>query len=242
VVRVASALRGVPLDSIRLNTLIAVAQVTSELDDVHFPLHRTSLQERARWQSVIQQQRLPPSVVRALHATDDRAVTARAKRLASALMWVQGQELDAIEKSLLQHLRDDNAAGPIRSVADRTRDLLGVVARVAEILTPSTPATVEALSSVVDSGVLQLELGVPGPLVWLAKDLKRLLARGDYLALARRDLTSPEAIRSTDVSVMLKLLRDEDRVNAVVAAAKRMHSGQPTTSGDHLAMPAPPTD
>lgn len=50
-------------------------------------------------------------------------------------MWIQGVELNRLEASLLQHLPADNAAGPIRAVAERTRDLVGVVARIGGLVT-----------------------------------------------------------------------------------------------------------
>jgi len=91
-------------------------------------------------------------------------------------------------------MRDRDAAGSIRAVADRTRDLLPTVARVAEIINSTDDA---ALAGVVERLLVQLELGVPVSLVPIARVARGRLTRGDYLALARRGLVTPSAIAAS---------------------------------------------
>jgi helicase len=136
VVALVDALRGVPIDQLTGHAFLAAALVTQELDEIFIPVHKRSVQERARWQGAIAQQRLPVAVFRAVRLTagDDANYTARCKKIAALLMWVEGTDLNLIEQSILRHLPGDNAAGQIRAVADRTRDILPAVGRVAEVL------------------------------------------------------------------------------------------------------------
>ena len=124
VVRIGRAFRGSNASSLNEIAMVAAAQASVELDEIFFPIHRKSIQERQRWQGALYNYRLPSGVLRELQATDDSTYTARCKKLASVLMWIDGIELNQIEASLLRHLPTDNAAGPIRSTAERTRDLL----------------------------------------------------------------------------------------------------------------------
>ncbi|HLG56847.1 MAG TPA: DEAD/DEAH box helicase [Vicinamibacterales bacterium] len=238
VVRVAAALRGVSVASLRAETLLAAAQVTVELDEVYLPIHKKSTQERNRWQAVPEQQNLPRSLTRALWDAEPAAITARCKRLAAVLLWVQGVELERLEASLLQHLPSENASGPIRSVAERTRDLIGVVGRIAEILNPPDPGGVDRTSSLVDSLNVQLELGVPTAMVWLAKRTKRALSRGDYLALFRARLTDAATINNATAQQLELSIPDSTRRDLVKSAA-RLVSIKVERTGE-LPMPAAP--
>ncbi len=238
VVRVAAALRGVPLARVGAATLVAAAQVTEELDGIFLPVHRRSVQERARWRAVPGQQGLPDSVTRAIWSGSDATVTARCKRLAAGLMWTQGVELDQLEQSLLRHLPESNAAGAIRSVAERTRDVVGVVSRVAEIINPGKMEEVEHLGELVDAMTIQLELGIPAEMVWLGKRLRRELTRGEYLALFRAGLSGASEVMEWRVEVAERLFPIRRRRDLVVAAAaeemKLKSAGE-----EKLAMPVP---
>jgi helicase len=236
VVRIARALRG--LSSVELTdaVLLAAAQTAVELDDVVFPVHKRSTQERQRWQGAIQQQHLPLSVTRELQATDASNFTARCKRLSSVLMWLEGVELNRLEASLLRHLPGDNAAGPIRAVAERTRDLIGVVARIATLVSRDSsgfPGEVDDLSS-------RLELGIPQDILWLAKEVKRGLERGDYLAMRRAGLKTIEVIETADDDAVASIVTSESKIGYIREAIKRIN----LTNADNqdLPMPASPPD
>ena len=141
VVRIARALRGLPGSQLTEAALLAAAQTSVELDDVLLPVHRKSVKERQRWRGTIQQQHLPHSVRRELFATYDATATTRCKKLSAVLMWLEGVELNRLEASLLVHLPGNAAAGSIRAVADRTRDLIGVVARIGALVSADGTAS-----------------------------------------------------------------------------------------------------
>src|SRR5207253_992439 len=148
---------------------------------VIFPVHKTSTKERQRWQGAIEGQHLPFSVMRELQATDHVAYTVRCKRLSAVLMWLEGVDLNRLAASLLIHLPSENAAGPIRTSAERTRDLVGVVARISTLVSGDG----SGFTGEIDQLSTRLELGIPADILWLAKQAKRGLERGDYLAFRR---------------------------------------------------------
>src|SRR5690349_2378062 len=77
----------------------------------------------------------------------------------------------------------DGVAGPLRSVASRTCDLLLAVTRVAELLHPGLD-----LSERCSRLLTRLEVGVPAAAVPLAAQAGTRLTRGDYLSLLRAGL------------------------------------------------------
>jgi helicase len=234
VVRIARALRGLPAEQVTDGVVLAAAQTSLELDDVLIPVHKKSIKERQRWASAVEQQRLPYSVARELRGTDDAGYTARCKRLSAALMWLDGVELNRLEASLLVHLPGENAAGPIRAVAERTRDLIGVVARIAALVSSDhaePQPDIAALST-------RLELGIPREILWLASIAKRGLERGDYLGLQRAGLSTMEAldrVEDAGLAIVLKTEVKVRRVRDAIATAKRRHS----IETDDLPMPRP---
>jgi helicase len=230
VVRVGRALRGLPGSLMTGGVLLAGSHMTVELDDVIFPIHRKSVQERERWQGAIASQGLPRGVLQELSATDDAHYTARCKRLVAVQMWLEGMELSRIEASILRHLPGDNAAGPIRASAERTRDLIGVVARIGALVS-SDGAEV---AGNVDDIHVRLELGIPNDMLWLARQAKRSLERGDYLALKREGLASPEAIEAGDDAALTRAVKSEVKRSIVRAAVASLRSAEVVSEDDAM--------
>lgn len=218
VIRLVDALRGVPGSELTDGALIAATQVTKELDDVIFPVHKKSTQERGRWQGAVQQQCFPYSIVRTLRMTakDDADYTCRCKRISAMLMWLDAVELNKIEASLLRHLPSENAAGPIRAIADRTRDLITAVAKVAEILGHGKIH----LDSQVERLTIRLELGIPENLVWLGEITGRSLERGDYLNFLRANIVTSEDLLKTEEEILIKILKNPGKIKTIQAVKK----------------------
>jgi helicase len=236
VVRIARALRGLSSSDLPPRVLLAAAQVSEELDDVLFPIHKRSIQERQRWQNAAHQQQLPSSVMRELNsAKSDAIVTARCKKLASVLMWIEGVELGRLEASLLQHLPGDNAAGPIRATAERTRDLIGVVARIAALVTAGEPHSGDDL----DDLALRLELGIPQAMVWLARETKRALDRADYLAIYKANLTTLDAMASFDEHKFLVVVPSAAKRERIREAVVKVAERRKPDLGEHPMPRAP---
>jgi helicase len=159
--------------------------------------------------------------------TRDQA--ARAKRAVAALAYVAGQEIGEIERLLGRHGGSfDGAAGPVRSVSARTCDLLGIAARVAELLHADIKFEnrIERLS-------LRLTLGIPGPAVDLARHAGADLPRGDYRRLVAAGLCDDKTIGAASDDALLACLDGDRRrlsivrsAAAALAAAKEEASSQ----------------
>jgi helicase len=181
VLRVVAALRALPAHAVNAPALLVVAQVTGELDEVHLPVHAKSIQERARWPRELAARNVPNAVLSALRVNaDERSATARAKRSYSVLEWVRGTEIATIEVAILQHMRESEAAGAIRGTAERTRDVLPAVAKIAELIHPA--ATI-ARAPEIDELLRSLEYGVPASVL--------PLRRSPRLAAVSRRLSGP---------------------------------------------------
>ncbi len=186
------------VDALRLSfvglddpTLISLAQITTELDDVYLPLNRRSKnKEPQRWIGGLQQQGVPTRLLQ-IDAYEQTTVTLRAKKAAACLLWMSGRSRQEIETQLMQHMRERVAAGAVNQVRSRTIDLLPVVVSVAEILRDVD------LSDRNADLMIRLELGVPDDLLPLARVCRGLLTRADYLHLGEAGVVTPEALAAT---------------------------------------------
>jgi helicase len=91
ILRLVAALSPVQSNELTNATLIAAAQLTAELDEVLFPLNKSSkIQEPQRWAGELQTQRVAASVQRGLFnaVTDQHMPTLRAKKAVACLLWI----------------------------------------------------------------------------------------------------------------------------------------------------------
>ncbi|MGH2557852.1 MAG: hypothetical protein ACRDJH_02215 [Thermomicrobiales bacterium] len=116
-------------------TRIAATQLTVELDQVLCPLNWRSTQKVPQtWSSELRRQGVAPTVLSVMQRAvgDLHQVTLRAKKTVACLLWITDRLMVQIEEVLTQFGgRVDGAAGPVRSVATRTCDLLPTVVRCA---------------------------------------------------------------------------------------------------------------
>jgi hypothetical protein len=106
-----------------------------------------------------------------------------------------------IEAQLLQHTPERSAAGPIRGVAARTRDVIEVVANIATYY-GSTISEENGVSEL----ALRLELGLPRESIALARQLGNALGRGDYLRLLDAGILSWVDVENTEPDQLRGLL------------------------------------
>jgi replicative superfamily II helicase len=217
VIRLVDCFRPLRAEEITDPTLIAAVQVTRELDQVYIYLNKKTPKEAQSWISELMQQAVSPHVLHCLgrDINEQHEMAARAKRAVAALAYTSGQEMGEIERLLARHGGPfDGTAGPIRSIASRTCDLLGAAARVAELLHPDL-----VLGERVDRLNLRLTLGIPGSAVNLARHAGAELARGDYRRLDAAGLIAHEPIAGAADEVLLECLDADRRRLAVVRSA-----------------------
>lgn len=217
ILRLVHALRSTPdLNSV---ALIAAAQLTSELDGVYLPVNaRSKNKEVPRWQGVLRQQGVPEAIVSTLFSTavDIRQAVSRTKRGGAAAMWIHGLPLTQIEANLNAHMgRRNGLAGPIRAIAERTRDLLPAVAAVHRQLHPDSPLS----ATLVDRTMVRLEFGIPPELVDALGVLSPRVDRRSLLALHDRGLSTLEAIATAPVSSIAEAVGSEALAQALSEAA-----------------------
>jgi len=208
VIRLVDALR--PLDSVDITdtTLIATAQLTVELDQILFSVNPKGPQkELDTWTSELQNQNIPEYVLQKLrNGGDTRQIAMRFKKTAACLFWITDKPLADIEEILTKHWgRFDGIAGPMRSVASRTHDLLRTVARVAEILHPDLKLEERTAKLFV-----RLEVGVPSSIFNLAKKIGPTFSRSDYHSLIKENLSDMEVLKTASDEVILTALGDDE--------------------------------
>jgi helicase len=139
------------------------------------------------------------------------------------LFWISPTPMARIEDTLTQHGGAlDGAAGPVRSVASRTCDLLPGVARVATFVHPGLE-----LSDRVSRLLIRLELGVPAGAATLAGRVGQRLTRSDYLGLLAAHLSDVQAVETaSDVAILACVGGDSGKLAAIREAATALRTEQ----------------
>ena len=181
------------------NDLIALAQVTVELDEVRLRTNSRSVREKRRWRQFLMTHRVQPQIVNSLH-TGGGNPTERSKRAAAAIYYTSDTPIADAETELMRYVPDNSAAGPIRSISSRTRDVLDSVAAVS-ILRAGLDC-----AEIADDLALRLEFGIPIPLTGLARRLGTRLTRGEYLSLLRAEITDFNTIQTTGFSELARVV------------------------------------
>lgn len=201
IIRLVALLRpvGTALNS---TTLITASQVTRELDDVYLPFAKKAKNtEHRRWPQELAYQHVAPQVQNMLSigGTDHLAGPVRAKKAMACLLYASSTPLSDIERHLMQHQLGEGAAGAVRALADRTRDLIPAVTRVFFFLHPDV-----AIGDVAERTMVRLELGLPVELVELGLIFGAALTRAQYLRLLERGITAPEQFKATESTVLIE--------------------------------------
>jgi citrate lyase gamma subunit len=199
VTQVASALRGSP-QVLSVADLITLAQVTVELDALRIRYHKRSTQERQRWPAELARSGVAHGIINMLHV-GGADTTLRAKRAAACLLFMSPVNLGQIERHLLQHVPVTSAAGPIRQIAARTRDVIDAVAQVAQFYGRGVSDDWDSVAV-----GLQLELGLPSEMATIGRAVGNALSRGQYLTLLTAGITTLEQVVSIDKGALEDLL------------------------------------
>ena len=225
--RLVDVLAGIDPSAISDAALVTVTQITVELDSITFPFNKKSTQkEPQQWPFELGRLGVPPGVINALKkGSDQHQVTLRAKKAVACVLWMTGREMSAIEQTMTQFGGAfDGAAGPVRSVSRRTRDLLPVVTSVVEILHPGTD-----LNNRRDQLLVRLELGVPAGAVGVGRHAGGRLSRGDYRRLIQAQMINPDIIEASSDERLLSVLESNaekvDFVRNAVKAHRRQKKG-----------------
>lgn len=222
VIRLVDCLRSLNPGDINDPTLLAVVQVTDELDNLTVPLNRKSTQKEPQtWSATLLHQGVPGRLLdrmgHSVRQAHDQVM--RHKRAVACLLFVSGQEMAQIEQTLTQFGGAfGGAAGPVRSVAARTSDLLTTATRVAQLLHPALD-----LEERRGRLVVRLTHGVAGEVVALAQLAGTDLRRGDYRRLAAAGLCESGPIQAANDAAILDCVdQDPVRLEVVRRAAEEL--------------------
>jgi hypothetical protein len=206
-ITVTRTLRSLTPDELNRATLIAVAQLTEEVEKVLFPLNYKGYRaEMSTFGPELQRQRVAGAAMAALQrVTPDKQYLAarRAKKAVACLLWTTGVPAASFEPALMKHMKDRDAIGPVRAVASRTRDVIDTVIAIAREAHPEAE-----LDTLAEFLPIQLELGVPANTVWLARTAGTAISRQTYLNLSNRQLTSPETIHAATDETLMECVGD----------------------------------
>lgn len=222
IIRLVESLSGLTPDQITDPALISASQSTVELDQVLFPMNKKSTQkEPYLWPNELRQQGVAQRILSAFQrfAVDSHQVTLRAKKAVACLLYISGRPMQDVEQTMTQFGGAfGGAAGPVRSAAARTADVLPTAARVAEILLPGLD-----LGDRVSWLTLRLTYGIPGSAVDLAREAGMDLLRGDYTRLTQQELCEPAAIQAaTDASLLACIDNDVRKLRVIREAADKV--------------------
>ena len=205
-IRLVEALR-YPFVGLDDASLIALTQITAELDQTYLPINRKSKnKEPQRWLGGLQQEGVATRLLQ-VGAREVHTPTLRAKKAAACLLWMSGLSRQEIELRLMQHMRENVAAGAVNQVRSRTADLLPVVVTVAEILRDADLADRQR------DLLLRLELGIPASLLEVARVCTTRLTRTEYLRLEGAGLTTLDAVGKAQINEIAEHL-GENKVRA----------------------------
>ena len=227
---------GEPLNEI---ALIALAQVTCELDELYTPVEDTRRQEGqdelAAWH---EQSQLTlgaqPAILTVLRtsADHDGRYLQRLKRLNAISMWVRGRPWDEIEDAFTLHVPEwkkanpEPASGAVRQAGERTADVLRAVGRLVALRFPDLA---DEIRERVVAMLPRLEHGV----VREAAALMRLgwgIRRSDALRLIAEGIASPEALVDAlerDDQALYPILTSEGVYRMRAMAGRRARQGSP---------------
>lgn len=218
IIRLVEVLSSLETDAITDPALIVAIQLSAELDSMHFPINRRSTEKEPQlWPNELRRQGVVGQILNFLHrfVDDQHQPTLRAKKAVACLLFVSGRPMNEIEQVLTQFGGAfGGAAGPVRSVAGRTCDLLPTAARVAELLHPTLD-----LGERVGRLSIRLTHGVPAEAVDLARQTAAGLLRGDYVRLVAAGFCHPDAIEVAHDDAILACIDHDQRKLSLVRSA-----------------------
>jgi replicative superfamily II helicase len=180
--------------------LVAVAQVTVEMDAMYLSVASRSRQEQARWPQTLIGLGVSYQLLNGMHVGGGSAL-ARQKKAAAALRFASAVPIASVEFELMQHMRNRSAAGPIRATAGRTRDVIDSVATICRVrgISLADDAAAERLG-------IRLEIGLPDELAELANKVGNTLTRANYLDLLSVGISDEVAILAASDEQLISIL------------------------------------
>ncbi|MBV8855352.1 MAG: DEAD/DEAH box helicase [Acidobacteria bacterium] len=213
VMRLLNLLKAVQDSDLTAEVIMALIQGLPELDGVYVPMMKTNTkagkklaQSETRWPREAAQ-RYGHAVVATLqrNAGDFFDYYARCKRALLLWEWTQGVSMEDIEQNYSVNPYNAVGYGDVRSCADATRFHLRAAHQIATVMFIDKGPSEEAVEALIK----QLEVGLPADALELLS-LPLPLTRGEYLALYRAGLCTPDDVW-TRSDILLQEIIGPDR-------------------------------
>lgn len=222
-IRVASYIRRLDAVSLTDPALLALAQITVEVDQVRMPFNTKSVgpghKEPMAWFEALGRQAVPPVILNALRSglSERGQDVMRAKKAVACLFYIQGEDMLRIEAALTQFGGAfGGVSGQVRQTTARVCDVLPMVGKVAMLLHPGVE-----IGARVARLLVRLDIGVIGAVAELAAHARANLDRTDYGRLAAAGLGDPLAATAASDDALLHLLGGSRAKIAVLRKAAR---------------------
>lgn len=218
-IRLIRTIRIMTPDEISDPALIGLTQLTVELGEVNFPINQKSTEKEPQtWLNAIRSQGIGGALLQGFSRWwSEKLDQTRAMKKASAcLFYISDKPMVDIEAAMTQFGGGTNgAAGPVRSVASRTADLLETVVRTVEILHPAIE-----LNDRPGRLLIRLQNGVSAKAADIASLFGSTLSRGDYQALVRHNLHCVQALNDASEKQIAQALGSSSGVK--IAQMRRL--------------------
>jgi helicase len=235
VLRIADFFGAVPPNELNRATVICAAQVSDELEATQMPVNSRGWQKEQMTYGGVLQQQGAGVALNILFSGGRRIAIQRAKRAVGCLLWMDGALRASIDEAITRHIPSRDGAAYARDAASRTRDVIDIVLRIAQLRHPMAN-----LTHLNETLPVQLELGVPGAAVPIARVAGNRLTRGDYLQLQAAGLLDAASIHAASDDELLACVGGRRRrLQAVRDAAARADDTEPAQDIASLLAPPP---
>ena len=206
VIRLVELLKSVPPTSLTPERLMALIQALPDADNVYTPLMKRGNADKGHPPSAAA--RFGGDIVQLFQRRiqDEWDYHARCKRVCVLGAWIDGVSVEAIEQRYSANLYSGTIGhGDIRRFADAARFHLRPACQIVNVMYIENGISEDAI----DAMLRQLEVGIPANALGLTA-LPVELSRGEYMALYRRSVTSPEQFWGMEEAIMVETLgRDQ---------------------------------
>lgn len=201
-IRISSYLRSIQNENISIETIIAAACLTHELNDIFVAVHVKSRQEQQRWPQEVSMRLASynswcSELIRLVH-NDDYCRLGMCKKFSAILSWVNGTPILDIESHIQQHYRDRFASGAVQQVADRCKDVLNPIATIISFICPQQVKVGELTERL----MIRLQLGIPDNIVGMVMATKANFSRPIYIALSNAGIHTLEEARKKEADLI----------------------------------------
>jgi hypothetical protein len=151
-------------------------------------------------------------------STEGDSYVSRAQRSVGCFMWTQGIPLTQIEQRIsLSSPYEISRTHPVRQATQRAADFMNAVIEIAMCVNPAAD-----FGTLPETLPMQLEQGILGGLVPIARASEVRLPRVAYLRLIREGFTSVDKILAADPATLSTCLENDDELlQALLAAVEK---------------------